>query len=86
MEKNIKRSERRFNSWKQIRKQMNILKSYDMINSFTVAGKYSKHKALNCGRSRCIHCMNPRRSYGHKTLKEEIHDVVFKEAIDDLYS
>lgn len=84
MEKNIKRAERRFNDAKQVRKQMKILKQYDMITPQTIPGMYVKHKALNCGRPRCVHCMNPRRAYGYKTLKEEINDVVFKEAMNDL--
>ena len=85
MEKNTKRAERRFNDVKEVRKQMKILKQYDMITPQTVAGRYVKHKALNCGRPRCRFCMNPRKAYGYKTLKEEINDVVFKEAMNDLY-
>ena len=84
MEKNNKRAERRFNDVKQVRKQMKILKQYDMITPQTISGMYVKHKALNCGRPRCKHCMNPRKAYGYKTLKEEINDVVFKEAMNDL--
>lgn len=83
MEKNNRRAERRFNNVKQVRKQMKILKNYDMINSCTVAGKFVKHKALGTGGCSC--CTNPRRIYGYRTLKEEINDVVFKEAINDLY-
>jgi hypothetical protein len=84
MEKNNKRAERRFNDAKQVRKQMKILKQYDMITPQTISGMYVKHKALNCGRPRCRHCMNPRKAYGYKTLKEEVNDVVFKEAMNDL--
>jgi len=85
MEKNTKRAERRFNDMKQVRKQVKILKCYEMLSPSTIVGKYVKHKALNCGRPRCRYCMNPRKAYGYKTLQEEINDVVFKEALKDLY-
>jgi len=85
MEKSTKRAERRFNDRKHVRKQMNILKCYEMLNSSTVSGKFVKRKALTCGSSRCIYCMNPRKAYGYKTLKEEINEVVFKEFMNDLY-
>lgn len=81
MEKSTKRAERRFNDRKHVRKQMNILKCYEMLNSSTVSGKFVKRKALTCGSSRCIYCMNPRKAYGDKTLQEKMHEIGFKEEI-----
>jgi predicted alpha/beta superfamily hydrolase len=32
--------------------------------------RYNKHHAMNCGNPNCLLCMNPRKSFGEKTLQE----------------
>lgn len=33
--------------------------------------RYSKHHSMNCGRSHCFLCSNPRRTLGEKTIQEQ---------------
>ena len=33
--------------------------------------RYAKHHALNCGRSHCMLCSNPRRIWREKTIQEK---------------
>lgn len=33
-------------------------------------GRFRKHHALNCGRSHCFLCVNPRRLWGRVTIPE----------------
>ncbi|AEH03702.1 hypothetical protein AVT69_gp277 [Pseudomonas phage PhiPA3] len=42
-------------------------------------GRMRKEHALNCGRSHCMLCVNPRRTWGRKTLAEKVADIRFKE-------
>jgi hypothetical protein len=57
MEKDFKRSKRRFNTYLYVKKQVNIYKLYnDSIPS--VIGKQKKQAALNCGHPKCTMCGN----------------------------
>lgn len=82
--KSMKRAQRRFNNLKHVRKQLTLLKHYDMLNSSVIAGKFVKRKALNCGNPRCCLCTSDSRAYGHVSLKEEVNILAFKEALKDL--
>jgi hypothetical protein len=33
--------------------------------------RYAKHHAMNCGRSHCLLCGNPRRIWREKTIQEQ---------------
>jgi hypothetical protein len=33
--------------------------------------RYAKHRAMNCGRSHCLLCGNPRRIWREKTIQEQ---------------
>ena len=33
--------------------------------------RYAKHHAMNCGRSNCLICTNPRRTWREKTIQEQ---------------
>lgn len=82
--KNNKRSERRFSNAIHAVKQIEILKSYHLFHDNVVAGKFNKTNALTCGNSKCFYCGNPRKFFGHQTLKEDVSDLNFKEQLDDL--
>lgn len=83
MYKENKRSQRRYNSYIKAKKQINILKQYDFNEEKFILGKYKKQHALNCGRSGCFMCCNPRRTFGHITLKEEIANINYKENLKE---
>lgn len=83
MYKENKRAERRYNTYIKAKKQINILKQYDFNEEKFILGKYKKQHALNCGRSGCFMCCNPRRTFGHITLKEEIANINYKENLKE---
>jgi hypothetical protein len=62
-----------------INKQLKIAKEFGVPAK--EPHKFHKHHALNCGNPNCLMCMNPRKSFGEKTIqerkfeqKEKIHD------------
>ena len=74
----VKRSSRRHDTWTNILKQKKITKFYGIEHTKPEIHRYAKKKALNCGDPKCIMCMNPRKSYKQKTLKE----IAFEEEIN----
>lgn len=65
-----------------IAKQQKIYKEYNH-HLFKVGGKFRKKKAMNCGNARCMFCTNPRRLWGHITLKELSSEKDFKMQVFD---
>ena len=53
----------------KIAKQLKIAKQYGMI--VKEPHKFAKKHALNCGNPTCVMCMNPRKSFGEKTIQEK---------------
>jgi hypothetical protein len=53
---------------KHIDRQVHIAKSHGM--DVKEPHKYSKHHVMNCGNPNCVMCMNPRKSFGEKTIQE----------------
>ena len=67
------RSKRIKKTWNHIHRQTKLAKKYsgNSGNKLVVQPhRNNKRKSLNCGNPRCIFCCNPRKSFGHKTLKE----------------
>lgn len=85
MEKNNKRSERRYNNYLKIKKQLKLLKMYDTEPDILIHGKYKKQNSLNCGRSACCMCSNPRRIFGYLTLKEITANFNYKENLKEVF-
>jgi hypothetical protein len=52
-----------------IHKQERIAKS----NGFVTDNphKFHKQSPMNCGNKNCVMCMNPRKSFGEKTIQEQ---------------
>lgn len=84
MERNNKRSKRRYINYLKAKKQLNLLKMYDTVPDKLVIGKYKKQNALNCGRAACCMCTNPRRISGYLTLKEILADLNYKENLEEV--
>jgi len=59
----------------QIAKQ-NYLVQYDFEWQ---PGRFAKHRAMDCGNTRCTVCGNPRRIWGTKTIQELKQDEVTKD-------
>jgi hypothetical protein len=83
MYKETKRAERRYNDYTKAKKQLNFLKNYELVPENVILGKYKKQHSLNCGRAGCLSCCNPRRTFGHITLKEEIANINYKENLKE---
>lgn len=83
----FKRSARRYRNWLETRNQIRIYK-FDTTNTWpvTTPGRYRKHHATNCGNSGCKLCVNPRRTWGHLTLKERSVDAAFSYELSNLDS
>lgn len=70
-----KRSERRHDTERVIEKRKRLVKSFGINKDYSECGhKLSKMNGINCGDPKCIFCMNPRRSFKQKTLKEVSFD------------
>lgn len=80
-----KRSSRRKNVWKNIKKQVDIARSYDQEEKNP--HKFAKRHSMNCGNPNCLMCGNPRKVWNQKSLKEIINldefDSFFDEIIED---
>lgn len=84
MLKDKKRSERRYKDYIKAKKQYDIAKNHYSLPDVVIMGKYKKQHSLNCGRAGCLMCCNPRRTWGHITLKEEIAIIDFKEGLKEV--
>lgn len=83
----LKRSARRYRDWLETRNQIRLYNQYPS-NTWPVknAGRFRKQHALNCGRSHCMMCVNPRRTWGRLTLKEQSVIAALKYELSDLSS
>ena len=79
------RQVRRFYNKVKIQKQKRI-RSFYMDNKNVVSGKFRKQHSLNCGVSSCPGCCNPRKVFGHITIKEKESDIYFKLDKQDYYN
>ena len=71
-----RRSKRRSETDNFIKKQQKIAKCHNVPE---VDGhRYAKTKAMNCGDPDCIMCMNPRKSFKQKTIKEKSFELTEK--------
>lgn len=79
-----KRATRRNRNWLESRNQIRIYQ-YSVSNTWpiSVPGKYRKHHANNCGRSHCMMCVNPRRTWNRRTLAEIVSDISFKQDLEE---
>ena len=71
--------EDKFKHSKRLLKDENAIKKQEKIaNEFghdvKEPHRFNKHHALNCGNPKCVLCMNPRKSYGEKTIQEQRFD------------
>lgn len=82
------RSQKRYRDFVAIQKQVRILnhyESYRFPQKPPVLGKLRKHHGTNCGNSRCHLCVNPRRLFGHVTIKEVSAREAFAFELDSLF-
>jgi hypothetical protein len=73
-----KRSKRRHETDNFIKKQQKIARSHNVPEFECESHRYAKKKAMNCGDPDCIMCMNPRKSFKQKTLKEKSFELTEK--------
>lgn len=66
-----KRSKRRQETDNFIKKQQKIARSNNVPEHEYESHRYAKTKAMNCGDPDCVMCMNPRKAFKQKTLKEK---------------
>ena len=71
-----KRSKRRHETDNFIKKQQRIARSHNVPEC--ESHRYAKTKAMNCGDPDGIFCMNPRKSFKQKTLKEKSFELTEK--------
>lgn len=64
------RAQRRYNNRRVIKEQLAIRQISSDTPVTIQPGKFRKHYANNCGRSKCMMCSNPRKTWKRKTLKE----------------
>jgi hypothetical protein len=83
----LKRSARRYRDLVEVRNQIRLYQQYPS-NSWPLknTGRFRKQHSLNCGRSHCMMCVNPRRTWGRKTLKEQIVIAALKYELSNLGS
>jgi hypothetical protein len=80
---------RREKARKQIKRQLRIVNFYysaplpDAFGS-QPQGAWRKQNALNCGRSGCCMCCNPRRIFGAVTLQEQRIEQALKQDLEAL--
>ena len=65
----VKRQHRRKKNSLVVTKQLNICK-YRFATITVPLGSFRKQHALNCGRSKCMMCSNPRKRWGYLTIPE----------------
>lgn len=80
---------RREKARKQVKAQLRIVRFYYPAGSAGFGskpqGSWRKQHALNCGRSGCCMCCNPRRIFKAVTLQEARIDVALKQDLEALY-
>lgn len=81
MLKEKKRAKRRFNNYNKAIKQKTIFKEILKEESEKPLGYFFKMHSLNCGRTLCCMCGNPRRNKKLKE-KEKIQELKHKENIN----
>ena len=76
-----KRAKRLLQKQRHISRQMRILKKTGIWGN-VIENPHRLHKvhALNCGKPKCLMCMNPRRSFGEKTIQERKFEAI---AVDE---
>ena len=74
-----KRSKRRQETDNFIKKQQKIARSHNVPEHEYESHRYAKKKAMNCGDPDCVMCMNPRKSFKQKTLKEKSFELTESE-------
>lgn len=79
MNKDNARANRRYKNFVKAKKQLDILKNYGLAPENVILNRYKKQSPLNCGRSHCFMCCNPRKTFGYITLKEEIALISYNE-------
>lgn len=62
-------SKRRYDTEVKSKRQAKIAKQIGMPDA--PAHYYAKHHAVNCGNPKCLMCMNPRKSFGERTIQEQ---------------
>lgn len=71
----INRSKRKFKARMKMIRQVKIAKAHVCLPSdYDSIHVFHKRKALNCGKSTCFMCGNPRKFFGELTLQEKRHD------------
>ena len=88
-DKNARRV-RRDKARKQIKRQLRIVQFYyspSIPDAFGTKpkGAWRKQNALNCGRSGCCVCCNPRRIFKTVTLHEQRIEQALKQDLEALY-
>jgi hypothetical protein len=84
-EDKIRHSERIHQKQVKIKKQLKIAKAHNADSKWKyVSEPHRNHKThiFNCGNPKCVMCMNPRKSFGEKTIQELRFD---QPAIHDNY-
>lgn len=82
------RRQRRIADARQIDRQFRIVMLYSPEAGLgqKPQGSWRKQKALNCGRSGCHMCCNPRRVFKATTLAEQRNAEAFAQALADYHS
>jgi hypothetical protein len=65
----IKHSKRLQKDENTVKKQTKIAKQHG--TNVEKPHKFAKTHAMNCGNPKCVMCMNPRKSFGEKTMQEK---------------
>ena len=65
----VKHSKRILKTDNAVKKQVDIAKQCGM--TVKDPHRLAKKHALNCGNPKCVMCMNPRKSFGEKTIQEK---------------
>ena len=66
-----KRANRRHTTDSAIKRQQNIAKCHNVPDHEYQGHRFAKKKAMGCGDPECVMCMNPRKAFKQKTLKEK---------------
>jgi hypothetical protein len=67
-EDKLKHSKRLHKEDASIKRQIKLAKEYGI--PVKEPHKLHKMRLLNCGNPNCVMCMNPRKSFGEKTMQE----------------
>lgn len=67
-EDKVKHSKRLYKEDASIKRQVKLAKEYGI--PVREPHKLHKKHLMNCGNPKCVMCMNPRKSFGEKTIQE----------------